>query len=215
MNVSSERLLPPGQGIDLTRREHRRLALIPLLITSLLLAVSAHAQSPSLKSKAAQIDAIRYIGEDIQVALKASTYDGFDPLEKRTIGFLAANAYLIIKTQECAAQNASSSAKEGFISTIRGIGHKSFQPIFELPDSRKVELVDNAMDIASRQQDPQNLVNDLCRKQLLPLSAVKPLAERQEFARQMLLIGLRSPASDPAAATAAPAESQPAVGAPP
>src|SRR5207253_4300330 len=82
-----------------------------------------------------------------------------------------------------------------------GAGRKALQPIFALSAARKAELVDRAMELESQRTMDPELVDHLCDGRLLPASSIKPITERRDVARQVLLLGLSPPTSEkPAAA---------------
>lgn len=140
--------------------------------------------------------AVRRLGESIDNALAGAQYAGFDPLQKRTLALLAVNAALIIETGKCADPSAPASAAESFLFMFAGIGRKAVQPIFALSAARKAELVDRAIELESQRTPDPELVELLCYGRLLPPSSIKPIAERRDMARQVLLLGLSPPTSE-------------------
>src|SRR5438132_9204622 len=145
---------------------------------------------------APRLGAIRRLGESIDSALAGAQYAGFDPLQKRTVALLAVNAALIIETGQCADPSASGSAAESFLFMFAGAGRKALQPIFALSAARKAELVDRAMELESQRTMDPELVDHLCDGRLLPASSIKPITERRDVARQVLLLGLSPPTSE-------------------
>lgn len=177
----------------------------------------AHAQPSQPAAGTAVVPrrgAMRRLGESIDGALAAEQYTGFDPLEKRTVGLLAVSAVLMVETDQCADRSAAGSAAESFLFAFRGVGRKALQPIFALSAARKTELVDRAMELESQRTPDPELVNDLCDGRLLPAESIKPVAERRDAARRVLLLGLSPPSSEKPAA-ASQGESSPSAPASP
>jgi hypothetical protein len=166
-----------------------------VLATCLALAGSAQAQipPPEAKTDSVQTDAIRRIDAQIDRALADPSYGGFDIPQKRALGTLIVNALLILDTGQCADRSAPGAAAETFLF----IGRKMLPPLLGLPTSRKAELVDKAVELASEQTGDAALTDSLCHGKLLPASSVQPLAQRQAAARQVLLLGLSPPTSNP------------------
>jgi|SRR5579863_307687 len=167
-----------------------------VLAGCVLLGGSLHAQTPPAKTNSTAVqEAMGRLGERIGSAL-AKRSDGLDPLEKRTVGVLAIYAALIVETGECADPSAAGSAAETFLFTFAGLGRKSLQPIFDLPASRKTDLLDKAMAVASQVTPDAGLAESLCHGALLPALSAKPIAERLQGARQVLSLGLSPPTSN-------------------
>jgi hypothetical protein len=166
------------------------------LVASVLLAGGLHAQAQPAGSGLTVPVRMEAIRQRIDGALADHAYNGLDPLEKRTIAYLAVNAVMIIETGQCAEAGAAGTAAEGFLFTFGSFGRKGLQRIFELPAARKTDLVDKAMELASQQTPDAGLTHSICDGRLLPASSIKPIAERREEARQVLLLGLSPPTSN-------------------
>jgi hypothetical protein len=159
-------------------------------------------------------EALRSLGQQIDGALAGPTYSGLDPLERRTVLILAVNAVMIMEAGQCSDPSAQGSAAESFLFTYVGIGRKQMQPVVDLPAARKAELLDKALNLASQQPPDANRVDALCRGKVLSAPSVRPIAEQQALARQVMSLALSPPPRTdppprPSEASQAPSQSPP------
>jgi hypothetical protein len=145
------------------------------------------------------------LGQQVNNALEGPEYSGFNQLEKRTVLLLTVNTVMIIEAGQCSDPSAQGSAAESFLFTYVGIARKAMQPVFDLPAARKAEILDKAMDLASQQPPDDKRINALCDGKVLPASSVKPIAEQQALARQVMSLALSPPPREEPAATPPPA----------
>ncbi len=164
------------------------------LLVSSLLTTSLHAQAPA--GSTARIEAVGHLGQRIDSALADPRYNGLNPVEKRLVAYLALNAMMMVETGQCADLSAPGSAAESFLYTFTALSRGSLKPVFELPAARKTDLVDSAVELASQQAPDADLTERICDGRLLPASSVKPVAERREGARYVLMLGLSQPPSN-------------------
>ncbi|HET9390978.1 MAG TPA: hypothetical protein VFO44_15125 [Steroidobacteraceae bacterium] len=172
-----------------------------ILAVSMLFMDGLHAQMPPEQAQPRvsaeyildQMAMSARLDKQLQSALAGRAYDGLDSLEKRAVVLMAENAIKIVAAGECADATAQPANAEGFLAMFTGPGRHVFKPIFDLPTARKTELVDKAMEIASQPRDAE-FIDTICQTQLAAAWSVKPIAERRQVARQVLLMALSPPA---------------------
>ena len=118
-----------------------------------------------------------------RAVLTRPEYSGLDGIEKATVTFFAMQALLIVQAGRCGDAVAQEAAVETFFLTFLGLSHKSLKLVVALPDTRKTELVDTAMQLASEEEG--RIAG--CPGHLLSEGAVKPLNERRARAHNALL----------------------------
>jgi hypothetical protein len=131
-----------------------------------------------------------------------SKYQGLDKLERTAAASLAVSAAIMVDAGRCPDTSGSGSAAETILFAFEGIGRKVFQPIFDLPQSRKSLLIDFAMEVESQRQPAQDLTDVVCHHEVLPESKVMPLSQRRAGARQLLAMALSPPKPEPPASLA-------------
>jgi hypothetical protein len=133
------------------------------------------------------------LGARIDEAFTQSRYESLDKLQRHTAATLAISAAMMVDAGRCTDPSASGSAAETLIFTFDGLGRTANQPIFDLPESSKLLLIDFAMDVESARQPAQDLTSVVCHSQVLPESATRPLAERRSAARHVLALVISPP----------------------
>jgi hypothetical protein len=127
-----------------------------------------------------------------RAVLTRPEYSGLNGIEKATVTFFAVQALLIVESGRCGDAVAEEAAVETFLLTFLGLSHKSLKPVVALPDTRKTELVDAAMQLASEEEG--RIAG--CPEHLLSEGTVKPLNERRERAHNVLLHAILAARSD-------------------
>jgi len=162
-------------------------------------AVSFHAQLPRTGSDhAVSVERSGPEGAGARISdavLTRPEYSGLSGFEKATVTFFATQALLMIESGRCADAYSEQAAVETFLLTFLSLSHNAMKPILTLPNTRKTELVDTAMKLASEEAGK----SDWCRGHLLPENAVQPLSERRARARNLLVQAILAAHSGPSA----------------
>lgn len=160
---------------------------------------SLHAQPPPTASKQGvpvELPGAEGAGARISRAvLTRPQYSRLSGAEKATVTFFAVHALLMVESGRCADAYSAEAAVETFLLTFLSLSHDGLKPILALPNTRKTELVDISMELASEEAGKM----DWCRGHLLPENSVRPLSERRARARNLLLQAILAAHSGPSA----------------
>jgi hypothetical protein len=158
--------------------------------------VPASPAAPDIVSPAGSY-AMQPLSARINDILSQSPYRGLDPLQRATVGTLALWAAVLVDAGRCRDPTTSGGAAETFLFTFGGLNQKVLRPIFDLPESRRMQLLSFAMDIESQRRPADDIADVVCQGVVLPEAAAKSLSERRATARVVLATGLAQ--SKPAA----------------
>ena len=137
--------------------------------------------------------AILPMAQRIDAELASPAYSGLDPAEKHVVAFLAINAVVIGESGQCAMPSDQREPTQSFYSGFATMAQQAFRPVVSLPIDRKTQLLDTAMELASRQPPDPERVAVLCHGSIKPGWAARPADQART--RQLLNLALSPPAA--------------------
>ena len=135
----------------------------------------------------------RRLNEDIEGGLASPQYRTLAAAEKESVFALAFWAAMLIDSGHCADPNAGPATAEQFMFAAPVALAKAR----EMPEGRRGELLDIAMDVESMRTGKGELATQLCPGDVLAGPAYIPLADRRTAARHVLELGLSPPETPP------------------
>jgi hypothetical protein len=173
----------------------RTLIAVGIFATVMLCGHDAEAQAPPAGEASPASSplhrALLPMAERLDAELGGPAYGGLDPTEKHVVAYLAINAVVISDSGQCAIPSDQREPAQSFFSGFAAKTRGAFQPVAALPEARKTELLDTAMQLASQQPPDPQRVAALCHGSIKPGWAAQPADQART--RQLLQLALSPP----------------------